>query len=254
MAGFLGMRQDESTHLKPLKNGGHLLQTIPCQADTEGVTTMTINSIDELMKDPKHLVAVTAWIVLGDGNINIPAKGNNGFIQVFHKESSEDLIRMKQLILSKITGVTVTKYFHSKYGTYNWQLRTSCHPLFTKLKQKLYLDGRKTLSEQVIKSLSPLCLAILYQDDGRYNASKSTISINKPLFSELELEMLAKHIVDTFGIIFRVRRSCKLKDGSIGHEMGLRISDKDRFFDLIRPYVVSSMLYKVSTGGSVNNH
>jgi len=213
---------------------------------------MTREDIEKLV-DPKHLIAAVTWMTLGDGNITIPSNGVNGFFQVVHRESSEDYIRMKQALLSSVTHVTAKKCWHSGQNSYNWQLWTKCHPTFTKLRARIYLDGRKILSEHAIKLLSPCCLAILYQDDGRYNQSKSTISINKPLFSELELMALAKYIVDTYGIIFRVRRSCTLKDGSIGHELALRYSDKDKFFELIEPFVVPSMFYKVSTGGSANH-
>ena len=90
----------------------------------------------------------------------------------------------------------------------------------------------------------------MYQDDGRYSLAKSTISISKPTFSKTELEYLAKGIVDKFGIIFRVRRCCVLKDGTIGHELGLRYSDRDKFFNIIEPYIVPSMLYKVGKGST----
>jgi len=212
---------------------------------------MTTEDIMKL-KDPKHLIAAVTWMTLGDGNINVPSRGVNGFFQVSHKESNEDYIRMKEALLSNITTVTAKRCYHSGQNNYNWQLWTKCHPMFTRLRCRIYLDGRKILSEHAIKLLSPFCLAILYQDDGRYNVDKGIVSINKPLFSKLELESLAKYLVDTYGIIFRVRRSCKLKDGSIGHELGLRHSDIDKFFELIRPFVVPSMSYKVSTGGSRN--
>lgn len=210
---------------------------------------MTKEDMVEMLK-PDNIIAVTTWMTLGDGNITIPDKGVNGFFQVSHSDDHEDYIRMKSGILGSITGNTVKRYYHSRSDKYNWQLWTKCHPVFTSLRSRIYLDGRKVLSTHAIKMLTPMCLAILYQDDGRYSEEKSTISINKPLFSKLELETLAKYIVDSYGIIFRVRRSCTLKDGSIGHELGLRWSDKDRFFSIISPYIVPSMFYKVARGSS----
>lgn len=210
---------------------------------------MTRMDMREMLK-PDNIVAVVTWMVLGDGNITIPSKGVNGFFQVSHSDKHEDYVRMKSAFLKSVTGNTVKRCFHSGQGNHNWQMWTKCHPMFTALRSSIYLDGRKVLSLHAIKMLTPMCLAILYQDDGRYAPSKSTISINKPLFSKLELEALAKYIVDTYGIIFRVRRSCVLKDGSIGHELGLRYSDKDKFFDLIAPYIVPSMFYKVEMGSS----
>lgn len=249
---FLGMRQDNpSAHLKPLENGGYPYGTIPCQPDTGGVESMTRDRID--LNDPRNLIGVLGWMVLGDGNLTLKGRQRNAFFQVVHKESCEDYIRMKESILSLVSGVTVKKNWHSRAGRYFWQLWTQCHPIYTQLWQGVYLNKRKTITPHSVKTLNEMSLAILYQDDGRYNESKSTISINKPLFSIAELELLAKQVVDSFGIIFRVRRSCTLKDGTIGHELALRYSDRDRFFDIISPYIVPSMRYKVESGGTRNS-
>ena len=211
---------------------------------------MTSEEKLSLFDDPKYLVAAVTWMTLGDGSITIPKKGVNGFFQVTHSELHSDYIEMKASILQNITSVKVGKYYHSGQDGYNWQLWTKCHPAYTKLRHSIYLDKRKVLSEHAIKLINPFCLAVLYQDDGRWNESKSTLSIVKPLFSELELLALAKAIVDKFGIIFRVRRGSRLKDGTIGYELGLRMKDVDTFFDLIGPYVVPSMSYKVRRGSS----
>lgn len=245
---FLGMRQLPSAHVKPLKNGESPYGIIPCQTVTGGVESMARERID--LRDPKNLIGVVGWMVIGDGNLCLKGRQKNAFFQVSHKEDCEDYIRMKEAILSLIAGVTVKRNWHSRAGKYFWQVWTQCHPIYTQLWKGIYLNGRKTITPHSVKTLNEMALAIFYQDDGRFNESKSTISINKPLLSVPELELIAKHIVDKFGVIFRVRRSCTLKNGTIGHELGLRYSDKDKFFDLISPYIVPSMRHKVASGGT----
>ena len=247
---FLGMRQlkSSSAHVKPLKNGESPSGIIPCQTATGGVESMTRQRID--LSDPKNLIGVIGWMVIGDGSLALNGRQKNAYFQLVHSEECEDYIRMKEAILSQVSGVRVKKYWHSRSGKYFWQLITQCHPVYTQLRQGIYLNKRKTITPHSVKTLNEAALAILYQDDGRFNMGKSVISINKPLFSVPELELLSKEIVDKFGIIFRVRRSCTLKDGTIGHELGLRYSDKDKFFDLIKPYIVPSMRYKVTSGGT----
>lgn len=203
----------------------------------------------ENVTDGRNVLAWMTWMTLGDGNITLPKNGTNAYFQVYHRDSSEDYIRLKESLLSTVTSVTVSRYYHSRAEDYFWQLRTQCHPMFTKLRTRVYLDKRKVIQPHAVKLLTPLALAILYQDDGRYNSGGATVSINKPTFSEAELGMLVKGIVDKWGLIFRVRRSCVLKDGTIGHELGLRRKDMLGFFDLIEPYVVPSMLYKIGRGG-----
>lgn len=246
---FLGMRQLPSAHLKPLKNGGSPSGIIPCQTDMGGVESMT--RID--LSDPKNLIGVIGWMVIGDGNLAMKGRQKNAYLQLSHKESCEDYIRMKEAILSQVSGVTVKKYWHSRSGQYFWQLWTQCHPIYTQLWRGIYLNGRKTITPHSVKTLNPMALAILYQDDGRFNESKLNLSINKPLLSVPELHLIAKYIVDNYGLIFRVRKSCTLKDGTIGHELGLRTKDISKFFDLISPYIVPSMSYKVRSGGTLTS-
>ena len=210
---------------------------------------MTEKDFEDMLR-PDNLIAIATWMTLGDGNITLPSNGVNAFFQCSHTDDHEDYVAMKTSLLSKITGARYKKYWHSRSKSYNFQIWTECHPIFTHLRKAIYLDRRKVITEHAIKLLTPLCLAILFQDDGRYNSSKSNISINKPLFSKIELKALTKGIVDRYGIIFRVRRSCTLKDGTVGHEMGLRYKDRNNFFDIIMPYIVPSMFYKVGRGGS----
>jgi len=210
-----------------------------------------IEDIDlEKLCSAESLVSIVYWLTIGDGNIDIPGTCLNGRFQVIHSAGHMDYIKMKATFLRRITGVDYKERMHKGNQKPELQLWTKTHPVFTKLRRRIYLDGRKVLSDHGLKMLSPICLAFLYQDDGRFNPAKSTISINKPMLSEMELKALAKVIVDKYGVIFRVRRSCTLKDGSIGHELGLRYSDKDKFFNLIEPYIVPSMRYKITTGGS----
>jgi hypothetical protein len=203
------------------------------------------------LSDPKNLIGVVGWMVIGDGNLTLRGRQKNAFFQVSHKEDCEDYIRMKEAILSNISGVSVKKFWHSRAKKYFWQIWTQCHPIYTQLWKGIYLNKRKTITPHSVKTLNDMALAILYQDDGRYNNDKENLSINKPLFSVAELELLAKYIVDNYGIIFRVRKSCTLKDGTIGHELGLRTKDIPRFFDIVSPYIVPSMSYKVRSGGTL---
>lgn len=198
-------------------------------------------------------IAVVYWMTHGDGNITIPRNGKNGYFQVSHVHRNLDYIQMKAAFLSNITTTKYKEHIRDDRGTRDIHLWTACHPLFTKIRDRVYLDKRKVLCEHGIKMLTPMCLAILYQDDGRYSPEKSTISINKPMYSEPELMMLAKFIVDKYGIIFRIRKSSVLKNGDQGYELGLRYSDRDSFFSLIEPYIVPSMAYKIGKGSPSDN-
>ncbi len=186
------------------------------------------------------------WMILGDGSIEVKLRGNY-CLSISHEASHEDYLYWKASIIDQVTSWSI-----NPQGDHNMlRLRSSAHPWFTKVYDRVYAPlGRKSIDPHALKLLSPLGLAILYQDDGSYHYSIDAghnILIHKLCFSKFELEALAKEIVDKFGIIFRINED---KNKGFGYRLRMRASDKERFFSLIDPYIVPSMLYKVGKGST----
>jgi len=203
-----------------------------------------------------QIMEAFCWMILGDGSIEKKVRGNY-CLAITHKESSEDYLYWKASIIEQVTSWSINPVKQSKSG-FNpdgkyLRLRSSAHPWFTKVYERFYAPlERKSIDPHALKLLSPLGLAILYQDDGSYHYSPSAghnILIHKLCFSKFELEALAKTVVDKFGIIFRVNR---VKNKGLGYRLRMRASDREKFFELIDPYIVPSMLYKVGKGGTSN--
>jgi len=193
-------------------------------------------------------------MILGDGSIEKKVRGNY-CLAITHKIDNEDYLYWKASIIEQVTSWSINPQKQSNSG-FNpngkyLRLRSSAHPWFTKVYERFYAPlGRKSIDPHALKLLSPLGLAILYQDDGSYHYSLNAghnILIHKLCFSKFELEALAKTIVDKFGIIFRVNSA---KNKGLGYRLRLRASDRERFFKLIDPYIVPSMLYKVGKGST----
>ena len=204
-----------------------------------------------MILDKHEWMSAVYWMIQGDGNLSKPAQGKNYYFQAVHKVDNADYVAWKGEILSQRVGISLKNYYHSKAGKYFVKLYGATHPVFTQLREAIYLDGQKRLCEHGLKLLDARALAILFQDDGRMSTD-GFIEIHKPLLSVIEQEALAKRIVDNWGIIFRVRKSCQLSDGSQGHSLGLRKKDVGNFIAIVYPYIANSMLYKVTTGGSAN--
>jgi len=225
---------------------------------------MTIHNIEGLKQmiirdqklDKKQIMEAFCWMVLGDGSIEKAERGNYR-LAISHKLDSEDYLYWKASIIEQVTSwsINLRKQGSTGFnpGEKYLRLRSSAHPWFTKVYERFYAPlGRKSIDPHALKLLSPLGLAILYQDDGSYHYSISAghnILIHKLCFSKFELEALAKTIVDKFGIIFRINRD---KNKGLGYRLRMRASDRERFFELIDPYIVPSMLYKVGKGGTSN--
>lgn len=207
------------------------------------------SELQELLT-PDNTVAVFAWMVMGDGNISFN-RGieTNAYFRVSHVAEHNDYIDMKRQFLERFISCSVSTYYNKSLEKDVTTLRTKSHPLITSMYKRTYLEGRKVIQPHTVKLLTPLALAILYQDDGSYGADLKTTRITKYSLSIPEQELISKGIVDRWGIIFRVIKAGNNRDGTPKHLLRLRLSDRDRFFDLIRPYVVPSMLYKIVRGG-----
>ena len=82
--------------------------------------------------------------------------------------------------------------------------------------------------------LTPQSVAVWYMDDGCLSKGKSTISIEG--FDEENRNNVQKAFYEQFGIETAIGKSKKLV---------IKTKSHDVFYDLIRPYIVPSMEYKI---------
>ncbi|MFA5576810.1 MAG: hypothetical protein WCZ27_02710 [Tissierellaceae bacterium] len=130
------------------------------------------------------------------------------------------------------------------------------HPIYTKLYELFYPNGKKTLSENGLKMLDhPIGLACLFMDDGSLitngslGANTVTITANIPIYSQSftkeENILLLEHIKDTFGIEFKL---AKIPSGYGYHLLIGKNQTVRKFLDIVKPYVneIPSMRYKIN--------
>lgn len=215
--------------------------------------------------DKKQVMEAFYWMILGDGSIEQKLRGNYN-LSVSHKTASHDYVVWKSWIIERVTSCSIKEQVISGGGGFGSgthemvRLRSSAHPWFTKVWDRLYgTIGRKCIDPYALALLGPIGLAIIYQDDGSLNIThrkkdnrpnpwvERNLLIHELCFSKLELEAFAKTVVDRFGIIFRINRC----DGKgLGYRLRLRSSDIDKFIEIIEPYVVPSMFYKIGRGSN----
>ena len=203
----------------------------------------------------KEIMEALTWMVLGDGHIEKKERGNS-CLAISHTVDHTDYLLWKGSIVERVTGFSLYEQTmgHSDLSHYGRKkmirLRSRAHPWFTKIGEHLYASGKKAISKHSIALLGPIGLAILYQDDGSLSITTSRGTPEKNLLihtlshSYYELEALTKHIVDNYGLIFRINH-----DGNKGLRIRLRQKDVDAFIAIIEPYIVPSMLYKLGRGG-----
>jgi hypothetical protein len=125
---------------------------------------------------------------------------------------------------------------------------TKVHPMYTKLWVRAYHLKRKTVDEFLVNSLTPIGLAIWYQDDGylKNHSDFLTPVLETNGFNVSEHKIIEKGLADKFGLEFR---SNKLNQNHLS--LRLRRKDRDSFYEIVKPYIHASMSYKIENDGKV---
>lgn len=103
---------------------------------------------------------------------------------------------------------------------------------FRSWRKVFYRENKKVFPDNLL--LTPLSAAVWYMDDGCLSKEKSTISIEG--FDEENRNKVQKVFYEQFGIETAIGKSKKLV---------IRRKSQSKFYDLIYPYIVSSMEYKI---------
>lgn len=114
-----------------------------------------------------------------------------------------------------------------------------------------YRDGKKCVNNDILNNLTALSVAIWHMDDGSVSwkkediekgwNSKPEIRLCTDSFSVEEVEMIIKWFKEKYDINTHWRYHRKNKSPRII----IDADSADRYFSLIRPHIIPSMLYKV---------
>jgi DNA-directed RNA polymerase subunit RPC12/RpoP len=197
-------------------------------------------------------------MILGDASVS-KARVENGncYLSICHCQEQEEYLLYKKRVLEELTS---TRFYQNQpNGLEDKYLRcrldTKTHPLYTGLRDHLYYDGRKTVTEHAMKCLTALGLALWYMDDGCLTMHEK---FDQPMlcthgFNLAEHELMSRYLVKKFGIEWRIKKDARRYKGELKtyYCLMLRRKDREKFFDIIRPYVVDCMLYKITPKSDV---
>ena len=197
-------------------------------------------------------------MVIGDGNLTKRWENGNANFQMSHCEKQYEYLMWKKSILDKITQSTVHPTKKEMGGkTYTgYHLSSYRHPIFTKLYNRFYHEGHKVLDEYIVKSITPLSLAILYMDDGCFGkhhaGGKDSFFLCTQSFDYANQLLLKKSLKIKFDLDWNLNKAEKAKDDSYNYRLRLANRKNDQFLDIIRSYVtlIPSMIYKLGSNAS----
>lgn len=130
---------------------------------------------------------------------------------------------------------SMVERYDSRYQKIYVSSRFWLRQFFRPLRDIFYPDGKKIIPKEFAKHFNDLSLAVLYMDDGNLYKNKN-VKIATDGFDNKSRALFQSFLYKKFGIKSKVQSSGKI-----------RISNEsiDQFFHLVKPYIHSSMKYKI---------
>lgn len=176
---------------------------------------------------------------MGDGCIL-----KRGAIQIEQGSKQKDYLLWKYRYLKDLVSVKPRKVFRTKKdGQRTHSYRFVLKQYFRAWRHKIYRNGQKVINDNLLKLLTPISLAVWYMDDGCLR-SRSQLVICTDGFSKNSIKKLRNHLKKVWGIKTRLKLKREPKYRTY-ERITIGSHSMVRFFNLIRPHMAPSMLYKI---------
>ena len=186
--------------------------------------------------------------LMGDGNLSPNRRDRNGVrFRLGHGAKQVEYLEWKTAQMGNIKHSVSENTKGARFVDF------TPLPELVELQRAVYLgDGKKFLSEEYLKALTPLALAIWYMDDGsftvrskglqqRTTGGSGRIEICVEAMSEGSRVRLRDYLRDTHGLDVRLRLS-----GALGKAvLVFSTAASAKFQELVAPYMAPSMEYKL---------
>jgi recombination protein RecA len=206
---------------------------------------------DRVLQSVAHHLSDFQWQVvlgglMGDGALSPTRSGHGARFRWGHGVKQATYGDWKA---SLFANLTVSRSTNSKGAVFH-----DVQPLaeLAELRRAVYVEGRKVLSDDYLKELTPLSLAIWYMDDGSFvfrSASKQQRTqggsgrseICVQAFDPTSQERLRSYLADTWGINARLSQRGACRQAFLVFPR----SETDKLHALVAPFVHPSMDYKL---------
>ncbi|HKP40150.1 intein-containing recombinase RecA [Mycobacterium sp.] len=186
--------------------------------------------------------------LMGDGNLSPNRRDRNGVrFRLGHGAKQAEYLEWKTALMGNIKHSVSENAKGARFVDF------TPLPELAELQRAMYLgDGKKFLSEEYLKALTPLALAIWYMDDGSFTVrskglqertagGSGRIEICVEAMSEGSRVRLRDYLRDTHGLDVRLRLS-----GAAGKAvLVFSTASTAKFQELVAPYMAPSMEHKL---------
>ncbi len=242
------------TVAKPMKNGRAQLACTPnhlIRTPAGWVEAGKLRVGDQVLEALPHYLSDFQWTALrgtlmGDGALSATRSGLGARFRYSHCKAQTEYADWKASLFSNLES--------SRFVRDDGVVTFDFHPLpeLGELRQRVYLDGKKSLDDDYFKSLTPLSLALWYMDDASFSIrSKGVQERTRDLSGRAEIcvqameegtrARLVAYLADTWSINARLRESGAMKNAVLVFNN----AETAKLHALIAPYVHPSMEYKL---------
>mgnify|MGYP000104767854 CR=1 FL=1 len=175
--------------------------------------------------------------LLGDGSMSYSG-GKNPRYRVNHSSKQEAYVLVKYSVLQHLVRTPPRIYTNHGHGKFSARFETLSSPFLKEYHDLCYSNGgKKLVTKEWLDRLTPEGIAYWYMDDGGLCANLMKISTNS--FSVPEQELLVNKLQE-----YGITPSIVPSKGKY-HILVFNSENRDKFVDLIKPYIIPEMLYKI---------
>jgi hypothetical protein len=195
---------------------------------------------------PKHQFDVIVGSLLGDGRLECRSRGirhaKTARFRVHHGEKQSSYVLWKYSILENLVMTpprSITRFDRKRdvYETSEYFHTKSTEELGIIHDWFYSQEGVKRLPFNLDQVLTPHIMAVWYMDDG--NRTTSRVTLNTHSFGYYEQERVIEIFRNLFGL------NCTLVKDRNQFKISIKASSVLDFLDIISPFVIKSMAYKI---------
>jgi len=181
--------------------------------------------------------SVIVGCLLGDGYLTL-----NGSLQVEQCLEQKEYVTWKYEMLLDIAGKRpkmVERFDRRTLKTYR-SVRFYTRAVLKDFRSVFYQDRKKIVPSLLGNILDPLAVAVWFMDDGGRGArTPRGLVFNTSCYSAHEQVLLREILYDSFGLVTSIHQHGK------GYQLYIRAESFSLFSELVSPYLIASMRYKL---------
>lgn len=208
----------------------------------ESINSKAIEQHKEKLKLTDEQKEILIGLMLGDGCLETQNKGRTFRLKIEQSLNHQAYVRHLYDLFEEwvLTPPQVKEKVSKGSQSQNLAFQTVGHEAFRFFAHQFYKDGKKTVPKLIHRWLTPKAVAYWFMDDGSIKSKESkAVIFNTHCFGSSEIELLIKVLHETYHLQAKLR---KQKDGSQIYVSG---TSYETFAELISPYLIEEMKYKL---------